>query len=363
MWAHEQESVELPVQRVLDVRTGWTGGEYVANEILIRFNPGTSYEAFELLLRQLGASVVESWPELGIYRLRFPDGTNIEAMLEQLKRQEMVNRCEPNYVYRMPEGEVQPSSFFAGEGMPMRNIPAADGPGTVAILDSGLMAMDGLSLAVVGSYDAFSDDGTISDPAGHGTQMALVAAGAVIPDGGIAVQSAAGLPLLAIRAFDKNGATSSMEIMRSLDYAIKNGARVINLSWGSENESEFLQYAMRYAQSKNVLVVAAVGNEPINRPVYPAAYPEVLAVSAVDGSGPAWSQSNYGSFVDVAAPGGAQFSVGYNGPPGGYMGTSVASVYVAKMLGEYAQRHPGATAQKHAECSGGGSGGCGGRGS
>jgi hypothetical protein len=95
-----------------------------------------------------------------------------------------------------------------------------------------------------------------------------------------------------------------------------------------------------------LIVVAAAGNEPTGKAVYPAAYPGVVAVGAVDADGQLWSQSNYGPFISLAAPGTAKFPVGHNGPPGAYAGTSISSAYVTRALSLYLTRHPKATRQE-----------------
>ena len=106
----ETEAVPLPINRNLSVVHGWNGNDFVADELLITLAPGTTLEAFQLLLAQLGATVIEANPSLGIYRLRFPPGTNIEALVTQLVNNSIIRQVEPNYAYRMPSGEYAPLS-------------------------------------------------------------------------------------------------------------------------------------------------------------------------------------------------------------------------------------------------------------
>jgi hypothetical protein len=89
-----------------------------------------------------------------------------------------------------------------------------------------------------------------------------------------------------------------------------------------------------------MIVVASAGNEPTGRPVYPAAYPEVISVSALRADGTPWERSNYGSTVTVSAPGTASLPVGHEGPPGNYAGTSIASAYVSHQVAQYLTVHP-----------------------
>ncbi len=307
----------------------------------MRVKPGTSADAFRAWLRSIGATVVGSVPALGIYQLRLPPGLNILDLIEQIKRNPMLAAVEPNYADRLPRTALQQALAPGAVESAAPRAPR-EGAAPLAILDSGLLAGVGLDGFVAGQYNAVFPDRDAADPLGHGTQMALVAAGAVQPRG--AAPTDEGLPLLAVRAFDEEGVTSNFALMRAIDYAIKEGARVINLSWGTSTDSPFLADAVAYAQSMGLVVVAAAGNEPTGKPVYPAAYPGVIAVSALKSDGTPWEQSNSGDFVTVSAPGTAAFPVGYEGPPGSYAGTSIASAQVARELALYLARNPAATA-------------------
>jgi len=116
------------------------------------------------------------------------------------------------------------------------------------------------------------------------------------------------------------------------------------MSWGSETDSDFMRTAMEVAARQGMLLVAAAGNEPTGRAVYPAAYPTVIGVGGSTADGQPWEQSNSGSFVALSAPATAHFPVGNNGPPGAYVGTSISSAATAHALAQYLNQNPGATA-------------------
>lgn len=331
----------LAVGRMADGR----GPEFVRDEILIGFAPGSSADAIRQFLREIGGTIVDGLPDLGIYLIRFPPGTNIPALVEQLANNPLVAEVEPNFLYRA--GKPSPTNTGTEPADARFPAPPRTGVAPVAILDSGLLMLPGLEGFVAGELDALDPTQKPLDTAGHGTQMALVATGAIDPTGLEGVEI--GLPILAIRAFDDDGSTSNFGIMRSILYSAEQGARVLNMSWGSETSSAFLQSAVGYAQSKDLLLVASAGNEPLGRPMYPAAYDGVIAVSALGRDGTAWPSSNYGEFVFVAAPGTASFPIGYNGPAGSYAGTSIAGAYVARALGLYTAKHPKATAREASE--------------
>ncbi len=337
---HRQAARPLPneSENFIVTRAPSGGPAFVADELLLTVRAGVSAEEFRNLLAQIGGTVVGSVPQLGVYRILLPPGSNVTDLVAQLARNPLRQSVEPNYVHQLPSpaliGDVAASSSATAPA-------AAAGAPRLAVLDSGLLPGSGAEGNVVGRFDALDPTRSLSDPAGHGTQMALIAAGAVQPSG--ASDSSEGVPIVAIRTFDANGQTSNFALMRALTYAMDQGARVINLSWGSETDSGFVANAIAYAQSRGAVVVAAAGNEPTGHTIYPAAYQGVVAVAALDASGKPWASSNYGSFVDVAAPGTATMPVGYQGPAGSYAGTSIASAYVARELALYLNRHPTAT--------------------
>jgi hypothetical protein len=322
-----------------------TGPLFVQDEILLAVKAGTSLEEFRLLLFQIGGTVVDGIAELGVYRVRLPPGTNVRALEQQLKQNPLIHSVEPNFVVRAPRRALLPDSVGAAHALRAIDAPSGDAI-PLAILDSGLMAVEGLDPAVVSTYDALNPDRAVADPLGHGTQMALVAAGAVVPGGLDSDVDQGPVPIVAIRAFDDQGHASNFALMRSISHALEQGARVLNMSWGTRTKSGFLRDAVAYAQSKGMILVASAGNEPTGKPQYPAAYAGVVAVGATDESGRLWDQSNYGDFVFLAAAGSAMFPVGYQGPPGTYAGTSISSAYVARALAQYLTLHPGATTKQ-----------------
>ncbi|MFO1491569.1 MAG: S8 family serine peptidase [Kiritimatiellia bacterium] len=190
------------------------------------------------------------------------------------------------------------------------------------MLDTGLSGDLSFGALLRGGLDAIRPDATLTDTDGHGTQMALLASGVVAPDG---VTAGDLQPFLAVRAFDDSGVATSDGILRSIEFAQSSGAKVLSLSWGTTQPSDFLAAAVKDAQDAGMIVVAAAGNEPTGQPVYPAAFPGVVAVAATDAEGNRWEKSNYGSFVDLSAPGFAEFPVGQNGRGGSYAGTSIST--------------------------------------
>jgi len=312
------------------------------NEVLLRLRPGTTKEQLLALLRDTGTTVMDSIPTLGLYRLHFTPETTLADVLNSLAQNPLVARAEPNQIYRSLSPVKSADTQTAGT---LHTLQCGTGP-AVAILDSGFTPSAALEKAVVATLDATAPGTPISDPVGHGTQMALIASGAITPEGNTFSLDTQSSSIIPIRTMDEKGITSGFTLMQSMIFALDQGARVINMSWGSETDSPFFNDAIAYAQQRGAVLVAAAGNEPTGRPLYPAAIPEVLAVAALSSDGSLWDQSNYGSFVELAAPGFANMPVGYKGPPGIYGGTSIAAAYTARVIAQYFAAHPKASASE-----------------
>jgi hypothetical protein len=312
------------------------GSRYVKGELLLRLHPEMRLSEFKKLLLKIGGTVVDSHPSLGVYRIRLPEESDAPAVAGQIRSYPGVESSEPNYAY--PVNVPQRSEISSIPQVNPSHADPEEHPAPVAILDTGLMPNAGLENKILASLNAVNPDQPIYDSLGHGTQMALIASGMVRPLG--AGETESQNPIIAVRAFDENGYTSSFNIMESIDFAVKKGARVMSLSWGSEISSEFLEDALASAVSAGLIIVASAGNEPTGRPVYPAAYSSVIAVGALGPDGKTWENSNYGDFVMLYAPGFASLPMGYKGDPGTYAGTSIATAYVANLIAGYLSRNP-----------------------
>ena len=144
--------------------------------------------------------------------------------------------------------------------------------------------------------------GSPADDDGHGTFVAGVAAAATDNDRGVA-GVAWGTRVMPVKVLGADGTGSDADIAEGIGWATEHGADVILLALGGPDDGAVLRSAIENARAQGVVVVAAAGNEGLERPEYPAAYPGVLAVSATNASGDVTWYSNRGDWIDVAAPG------------------------------------------------------------
>lgn len=309
---------------------------YVKDTLLMRLKPGVSKNDFESWLETLGARIVEHFSALGVYEIRLPPGSDIPALIARLEKNDLLKTAEPDYVYEAPKL----IKYRSDREMPARaSKPIGEGDAPIAVLDTGVVMVEGLQDKILASIDIVNPAAPISDTVGHGTRMSMIAAGVAQPLNTQPGNEPAN-PIIPIKIVDDHQMTSNTQIMRSVDFALDQQARVMSLSWHTEQPSDFLEDTLDYAASNGVIVVAAAGNEPTGEPVYPAAYPSVIGVGATAPDGSAWDRSNFGDFVVLAAPGFAAMPTGENKTAEIYAGTSIATAYVANRIAAYLSKHP-----------------------
>lgn len=338
----EKQVRQLVVNTDMKVIQDTNGSYYVRDTLLIQVGKDITQEAFNDLLNKLQATVVDAHLPLGIVRLRLPPGSDILTAADNISKSPGIKFAEPDFAYPI-DGNRHIVDYELPDVASPATFPSS-GKTAVAVMDSGLKENYSDNPYVLGTYDAVTRDEQLDDTLGHGTQMTLIAAGAVSPYG-VTGGEADITPVVTIRAIDDNGFTSIHTLLRGIDYAIEKGAKVMSLSWGSESPSALLESATDYAAKNGLIMVAAAGNEPTGIPVYPAAYDNVIGVGALTPNGEPWVNSNYGEFVTLQAPGLAKLPVGYQGEPGTYAGTSIATAYAAHRIAAILDDTPDADLQ------------------
>ena len=229
----------------------------------------------------------------------------------------------------------------------------------VAVIDTGVALEDKASKNIkavkdlagtgrVPGYDFVDNDAFPWDGHGHGTHVAGTIAQTTNNKYGVA-GLANGAKIMPLRVLNSRGFGQVADIANAIRFAADNGAQVINMSLGGPLPSFVMKRAIKYAHSKGVTVVAAAGNGGKRSPSYPAAYDHTIAVAATQFDKKTTFYSQWGSFVDIAAPGGnTRVDQNGDGRPDGimqqtlksagqtdkhdfllYMGTSMAAPHVA----------------------------------
>lgn len=183
-------------------------------------------------------------------------------------------------------------------------------------------------------------DNDPSDENGHGTALAGIC-GAVM-DNGIGVAGLAPeCPLMILRAGNSDGYLQEDDVASAILYALDNGARVVNMSFGDTEASPMLEDVITYGVQGGLMFVAAAGNYGNTGVVYPAAFASVLCVGACDDNDARALFSSYGTSLDLLAPGTNIVSTLLDGQYGTSQGTSFSTAFASAAAGLVLSRHPG----------------------
>ena len=199
--------------------------------------------------------------------------------------------------------------------------------------------------SVAAEGDFMEGDNDPIDETGHGTHVAGIAGAS--GDNGIGIAGVAwNCKLMAVRTGHSIGGVSSLQdddSSAAIVYAVDNGARIINMSWGSTSSSFVIRDVVDYAYARGVLLVAAAGNDFQNQAIFPAGYRKVLAVAATDQNKRRFYQSNFGASIDIGAPGNVILSTQINNEYRLLTGTSMATPHVCGVAALVMSKRPSLT--------------------
>ncbi len=277
----------------------------IQDELIVILKPG---EKIDELAQRLGAKVVGQLKDLNAYRLKFKDAASTQQAREALANEPSVASVDNNYnVARPPD----PGSIGL-MSLPFDLNPKAPADGKyfiVGLIDSGVQPDAGR----FGQFllDSISVGNGSTLPSGeptHGTSMAETILNGMTSVLGPGADTS--VRILNVDVYGNNPTSSTFDVAEGISRAIQAGAKIINLSMGSDGDSWVLHQVIRSAYDQNIPVFAAAGNEPVATPTFPAAYPEVVGVTARDPSGNIASYANFGDFVKAAGPGGTFVAFG-----------------------------------------------------
>lgn len=350
----------------------------LGDRLLVGVTEGLAPRAFDLMLKRLDAEVVESYPD-GPTVVELAPGTNPQTASWRLGRVPGVRYVEldANLIRDAAiTNDPLASSLWGLDSANDVDVNASQAwtittgsPSViVAVIDSGIDLnhpdLAGRIWVNPGEipnngrdddrngyrddrngWNFYARNNDVRDLDGHGTHVAGTIA-AVANNGLGVVGVAPGVRIMPLKFFGPSGDGAISDAVAAIYYAVANGAKVINASWGGAEYSRSLDDAIGYANSQGVVFVTAAGNSTSNndaRPTYPPniAHPNVLSVAAIDRNGNLASFSNYGArTVDVAAPGVDILSTIPGGRYETYSGTSMATPHVAGVVALLASRSP-----------------------
>jgi thermitase len=321
---------------------GGQASDNVPDQILVKFKQGIPDVAKQQIHTTNQASVVGEIRQLGVHVVRVPGG-NVSERVQAYLNNPAVEYAEPDYIATVFE---TPNDTYFPQQWGMTKIQAQQAWDTdtglasikIAVLDTGVDQNHEDLAGKIVSNKNFTLSSTYDDFYGHGTHVAGIAA--AVTNNGIGVAGTGyDCSIMNGKVLDDSGSGAYSWIASGITWAADSGADVINMSLGGKFGSSTLQNAVNYAWGKGVVVVAAAGNDGSSRANYPAYYTNCIAVAASDSNDAKASFSNYGSWVDVAAPGVGIYSTLPNhsnsigNDYGSLNGTSMATPHVAGLAG------------------------------
>lgn len=336
------------------------GAASVPRELLVGFAPDATAGQRQSAHTAAGGTLLSSIPQLAVDRVRLAVGADRDQAIRTYQGRPGVRYAEENALYQaslIPNDPWYPAAWGLSRiGAPEAwTLTRGSGAQTLAILDTGIDANhNDLVGRIVFGINTVDSSGDLTDRHGHGTHVAGVASAAGNDRFGVAGVSWNSL-VLTVKVLDDTGTGTAASVAAGITFAVDYSALVINASFGGP-PSRTLEAAVEYARVRDVLIVAAAGNDNAATLACPACYPSVLAVGAVTPASSRAAFSNYGAGLDIAAPGEEIIStLPVSNPcalchlavaPGfGYLsGTSQASAFVAGAAMLVLARYPAASA-------------------
>ena len=304
---------------------------YRPGRVLARFQPAVAIASVREALAQANATSLGAIGSLNVERLAVPLGQEA-TVVAALRQNPAVVFAELDYRVQVALEPDDP--YYAGKWW-WDKVQAADAwdvtTGSdlvIAVIDTGVdMDHPDLAAKIVPGYDFVNGDNDADDDHGHGTHVAGIAA--AVTNNGLGVAGLSwGARIMPLKVLNADGYGFDSDVAAAITYAADHGAQVINLSLGDTQFSSTMADATDYAHDKGVFTAAAAGNDGNNTLLYPAANEHVVGVAATNSSDTRASLSNYGSHVDVAAPGVNVYST-YPGTYRSMSGTSMATPFVS----------------------------------
>jgi hypothetical protein len=298
----------------------------IPNELVIGLKRGAKIEDIAKLL---GAKVIGRIGNLNAYRLQFDDQAAADSAKASLASNSDVTSVDNNYSIDRPAVPTQAAGANAGPPMLQLKDPPPGGQIIVGLVDTAVQPLgNGLDAFLLKQLSASSSGAADLDPnsPSHGTAMAETMLRALETETG----GKTSVQIQPVDVFGANASTTTFDVANGIVTAYNSGANPINLSLGSGADAQILSDLINQLEQKGIVFVGAKGNTPDSNPFYPAAYPGVVAVTALDDNGKVASYANLAAIPSVGAPGTSL--VIYNGMAWTVTGTSPAAADVTGLI-------------------------------
>lgn len=278
---------------------GRSAAQAVPDELILTLKNDSKTSAEELA-RRLGGKITGRLGDVNAYRLKFDDADAARAAREALANENDVATVDDNYIIPRPSN---PEALALSSAPPFSLNPPVANDGNrviVGMIDTGVQRLGNSLDAYILPGVAINGDGQSNDTTPtHGTSMAetILRGMASVPGG-----NGAAAQILPVDVYGRGESTTMFDVANGISLAVQRGATIINLSLAGSGGSSYVEILIQNTSRNGVIYFAAAGNQPTTAANYPAAYPNVVAVTAGNSQGLA-PYANRGSFVDIVLPG------------------------------------------------------------
>lgn len=353
-----------PIPAAPQAQIAAAGGEVMPREIIVSIAPNAPATAETDMARAHNWVILDRavLPQVGIraMRCRVAARRPLQEAVARARTDARTAGAQANYIYRASQAKSQGAIQGEGKGpsitssndlqYALAKLELGDahllstGRGAkIAIIDTGIDARHpDFAGAAFESFDALG--GARPEPGTHGTAVA-----GIIGARGTMRGVAPAATLMSIRAFPSDRSqepqmTTSFVLLKALDWSLAHGARVINLSLAGPRDP-LMENAVAVAAAKGVILVAAAGNNGAKAPpAFPAAYADVIAVTAIDARDQLYDRANHGGYIAVAAPGVDVLALARGKGHDLQSGTSFAAAHVSGIIALMLERDANLTA-------------------
>ena len=347
-----------PSKERVDVNAPSVPGQFV-----VKFRAGVTDASRTEAITARGGRFFDRIPDLGADAVEFPAVAKnptkeaTASIITSLKQDPNVEYVEPNYIYSAiftpnDPGRSQQYAWNNIQAYQAWDVTQGSSSVVIGIVDTGIQRTHpDLDAKITGGWDYVQNDNAPDDGNGHGTHVG----GTSAAETNNATGGAGTCPncrLMPVRVLDNNGSGSLTNVANGINFAANNGAKVINLSLGGPG-STTLQNAVNNAWNLGSFLACAAGNSNTSSTAnaYPAAYSNCFAIASTTSTDARSSFSNYGTWVEVAAPGSSIYSTWLNSGYNTISGTSMATPHVAGLAGLLASQGLNNSAIKSRICS------------
>lgn len=330
--------------------------EYVKGRVLVRVSSEIESETeneVHGVCDDHGTKIEKRTGKKGVFALKTPKGKLDKDFVDELRGDIRIRFAEVDKITELPRMTGKPFHFPFDRGNNVKkyqnqaakaqidlvNASQSDGRGVVvAVLDTGTTpnhvalknaTLSGMNFVNLAAPPKDVADSPSSLAMGHGTMVS-----------GVIALMAPNAKILPVRVLNGDGKGSTLDVILGIEYALQQGARVINMSFGSESVSEILDDVLEDAADKGAVLIASAGNEGKERLLSPACHKDVVSVGSIDDKNRKSFFSNYSKKLTVMAPGENIQSAYADGAYAAGSGTSFSAPLVSGLVATLISRYP-----------------------